>query len=71
MDWSVEDTDLLAIRSTGAFARTLRPMPEGEPRVWEVAAYGVVLVLLLAVVFVPRWRRRIEPIPVASREVSS
>jgi ABC-2 type transport system permease protein len=71
VDWSVEDTDLLAIRSTGAFARTLRPMPEGEPRVWEVAAYGVVLVLLLAVVFVPRWRRRIEPIPVASREVSS
>jgi hypothetical protein len=46
-------------------------MPEGEPRVWEVAVYGVVLVLLLAVVFVPRLRRRIEPIPVTSTEVSS
>jgi ABC-2 type transport system permease protein len=72
VDWSVEDTDLLAIRSTGTFARTLRPLPEGEPQLWEAAVYGVVLVLLAAAVLVPRLRRRrIEPIPLGSAEVSS
>jgi ABC-2 type transport system permease protein len=72
VDWSVEDTDLLTIRSSGAFARTLRPMSEGEPRVWEFAVYGVVLALLLVAVVVPGWRRRrIEPLRIADTEASS
>jgi ABC-2 type transport system permease protein len=57
VDWSVEDTDLLTIRTAGSFARTLVPMTEEETRRWEYGVYGVAVVLLLGVTAVPRRRR--------------
>jgi ABC-2 type transport system permease protein len=58
VDWSVEDTDLLAIRSSGAFTRTLRPMSEAETRIWELSIYVFTAVLLAAVTLIPGQRRR-------------
>lgn len=69
VDWSVEDLDLLAIRSRGASARILQPMTGGEESIWETANYGVALAAL--VVIYALWRRRrhseqpIELMPVA------
>ena len=54
VDWSVADTDLLTIRSTDAFARTLRPMPEGEAQAYEVGTTTAVAILLLSVAFLSR-----------------
>jgi ABC-2 type transport system permease protein len=57
IDWSMESTDMLTIRSSGAFARTLRPMSEAESRGWELAVYGLTALLLLAVTLIPARRR--------------
>lgn len=58
IDWSVEDTNLLEIRTAGAFARTLRP-PEGDDdrSSYELAQYLLALVLLGLVAVVPRRMR--------------
>lgn len=58
IDWAVEDTDLLDIRSSGAFARTLRPMTEGEYRAWEAGQFGIAAVLVAILGAVPWYRRR-------------
>ena len=69
VDWSVEDTDLLSIRSTGAFARTLRPMGEGEARIWETSSYALSLVMLVAVALAPRrLRRRVRAVSLPGAE---
>jgi ABC-2 type transport system permease protein len=63
VDWSVEDTDLLAIRSAGVFARTLRPMEEQESRAFETGIVALTAVMLAAVTIVPRRRRQqVQPI---------
>jgi len=63
VDWSVEDTDLLQIRTSGAFARTLRPLDDEEAAGWELMQYALGLGLLGLVAFVPRQRRRaIKPL---------
>jgi ABC-2 type transport system permease protein len=61
IDWSVEDTDLLTIRSTGAFARTLIPLSDTEIRFWEMGSYGACAVLLALGTIVPRRRGRQVP----------
>jgi ABC-2 type transport system permease protein len=58
VDWSTQDTDLLAIRGSGAFARTLPPMDDEERRAWELGQYAVVLAALIALGLAPWWRRR-------------
>lgn len=58
IDFAVEDTDLLSIRTAGAFARTLRPMTEDERTLYETSQYVFALVLLAVVAIVPRRRRR-------------
>jgi ABC-2 type transport system permease protein len=58
VDWSVEDTDLLAIRTSGAFARTLVPLSEDQARSWELGIYAVTALLLLGVTTVPGRQRR-------------
>ena len=74
VDWSVADTDLLAIRSSGAFARTLRPLDEDEARGYEIGvAVGTALLLAAATVVPARRRRQAQPIalPEASGEAAS
>lgn len=62
VDWSVADTDLLAIRSRGTFARTLVPMEPSERAMYEYANYGVVVVALgLIVALTVGRRRRLTP----------
>ena len=62
IDWSTEDTDLLAIRSAGAFARTLDPMEPDDHRIWEIAAYTGALIPLVLLGALPLvLRRRLPP----------
>lgn len=64
IDWTLEDTDLLSIRSAGAFARTLRPMDDRERNTYELTNYVVVLLALAGVLLVTVSRRRMaKPIP--------
>ncbi len=58
MDWALEDTDLLSIRSAGAFARTLKPMGLKEQYRYELANYVFVLFALLSVLALTVTRRR-------------
>ena len=58
VDWAVEDTDLLQIRSVGKFARTLRPMKSSERNWAEALNYAVVLLALLVVGVTAMTRRR-------------
>jgi ABC-2 type transport system permease protein len=49
VDWSVEDTDLLSIRSRGTFTRLLDHLTETEQRTWEIGNYIAALIALLLV----------------------
>ncbi len=63
VDYSVEDTELLAIRSSGAYARTLRPLSEEEARAWETGIVVGTAVILAAATAIPaRRRRRVQPV---------
>ena len=70
IDWAVEDTDLLAIRSSGAAARTLMPMTDEERTSAEWLAYGGVVFPLILVVLWPRMRRR-RVTPIVVKEVTA
>lgn len=64
VDWSVEDADLLTIRSRGANARLLEPMSRGQQIFWEWLNYGIALLALLLISGYGAWRRRHEtPMP--------
>lgn len=58
VDWSMEDTDLLQIRSAGAFSRTLKNMDDKEKTTWEIVNIGATLALLVFVVASFSTRRR-------------
>jgi ABC-2 type transport system permease protein len=58
VDWSLEDRELLGIRSRGHFNRTLPPLAEGEQALLEYVNYGIALLGVLAVFFVYRTRER-------------
>ena len=60
VDYSVEDTDLLAIRSRGTFTRLLDPLTEGEQSTWEFGNYAVALVALVVIGGLWYVRRRNE-----------
>lgn len=60
IDWSVEDTDLLSIRSRGTHARVLDPMEEGDQTFWEALNYAIALAALAAIGAVWYLRRRHE-----------
>ncbi len=68
VDWSVEDLDLLAIRSRGVSARVLKPMAAGDETVWEILNYGIALAALVAIGVI--WltvRRREQPMVLEER----
>jgi len=58
IDWALADTDLLQIRGSGAFARTLMPLSESEKTRWELTNYLVVLIALAIVVGIAATTRR-------------
>jgi ABC-2 type transport system permease protein len=63
IDWSVEDTELLSIRSAGAYARTLRPLTDDERNLWEVGNYGLAFLLVLGAAWLPRQRAQsVKPV---------
>ena len=55
IDWALDDSGLLAIRSRGHFNRTLPPLAQGEQMVWE---YGNYALAALALGVVALWQRR-------------
>jgi ABC-2 type transport system permease protein len=60
VDWSVQDEDLLTIRSRGTYARLLRPLSETQQLRWEVANYVVALLGLIGIGVLWRMRQRNE-----------
>ena len=64
VDWSVEDQDLLTIRSRGTYARLLKPMDKSQESMWEGLNYAVALSALIALGVVWNIRQRSEkPMP--------
>ncbi len=70
VDWAVEDDDLLTIRGSGAFARTLYPMDDARRQAAEWFQYGVALILLGVLVWTGRQDHPADLTALAS-EVSS
>jgi ABC-2 type transport system permease protein len=60
IDWSVEDQDLLVIRSRGTYARLLMPMTRSQQAFWEWLNYGVAILALLLISLYGGLRRRKE-----------
>jgi ABC-2 type transport system permease protein len=60
VDWSVEDLELLTIRSRGAYARVLQPLDPSEQAFWEFLNYAIALTALIAVAFIWQSNRRNE-----------
>lgn len=60
VNWSVEDEDLLSIRSGGTSARVLIPMDEANQSMWEYVNYGLALAALVALAVIWRSRRQSE-----------
>jgi ABC-2 type transport system permease protein len=60
IDWSVEDEELLLIRSRGIHARLLLPLSRQEQTFWEWLNYAVAIVALLIVSLYGGLRRKKE-----------
>lgn len=60
VDWSVEDIDLLNIRSRGTHARLLKPLTNDEQALWEYRNYVFVIVVLIAIGLIWAFLRRSE-----------
>ncbi len=60
IDWSVEDLDLLGIRSRGTHTRLLTPLTSQQESVWEVINYAVALVALAGLAWIWNQERRNE-----------
>lgn len=68
IDWSVEDEDLLTIRSRGSHAKILKPMSHKQQNFWEWFNYGVALAALFVVsIYGARRRRKESPFLLESR----
>jgi ABC-2 type transport system permease protein len=57
IDWSLEDTGLLQIRSRGHFNRTLPPMARGQQLFWEYLNYALAAIALALIALVYRRMR--------------
>ena len=69
VDWSVEDEDLLSIRSRGTYARLLKPMEKDEQSFWEGLNYAVALLAVIGIGVVWNVRQRSEePMPLVDVE---
>jgi ABC-2 type transport system permease protein len=61
VDWSVEDLELLGIRSRGTASRVLLPLTPQAQSVAELGNYGLALVALLGLAWTWQRRRRKQP----------
>ena len=69
VDWSVEDEDLLSIRSRGTYARLLEPLEKGDRSFWEGLNYAVALLAVIGIGVVWNVRQRSEqPMPLVDVE---
>jgi ABC-2 type transport system permease protein len=72
VDWSVEDLDLLTIRSRGTATRVLAPMDDRQQTMWEVLNYAMALAALLGIYFYWRYRKQnenpLELLPIKTTE---
>jgi ABC-2 type transport system permease protein len=72
VDWSVEDEDLLSIRSRGTYARLLKPMEKSEQSFWEGLNYALALLAVVGIGVVWNVRQRSEePMPLVDVEAGS
>lgn len=71
IDWSVEDTDLLSIRTVSAYARVLEPLSEADTRAVQIRTWLLTFVLLGGVLVIP-WamRRSTAALPAAPVEAT-
>jgi ABC-2 type transport system permease protein len=60
VDWSVEDEDLLSIRSRGTYARLLKPLEKDEQSFWEGLNYALALLAVIGIGVVWNVRQRSE-----------
>ena len=58
IDWSLEDTNLLSIRSRGQFNRTLPPMEQETQMFWEYLNYGLAALALIIIALIEKRYRR-------------
>ena len=58
IDWSLEDTNLLSIRSRGQFNRTLPPMEQESQMFWEYLNYGLAALALIIIALIEKRYRR-------------
>jgi ABC-2 type transport system permease protein len=68
VDWTLEDTDLLSLRSRGVFTRLLSPLDEATQRQWELLTYALMAAGYLAVAAAAYfWRRSEQPMALLPR----
>jgi len=71
VDWSVEDEDLLSIRSGGTYARLLNPLEKGEQSFVEGLNYVLGLLAVIAIGLVWNARQRgEEPMPLVDLDAA-
>ena len=58
LDWSLEDSGLLGIRSNAHFNRTLPPLERESQMFWEYSNYALAIILLLMLALWQRHRRK-------------
>jgi ABC-2 type transport system permease protein len=58
VDWSLEDTALLSIRSRGHFNRTLPPLERSTQLFWEWLNYGLAALALILIALAQRQRKK-------------
>jgi ABC-2 type transport system permease protein len=64
VDWSMEDLDLLSIRSRGTSSRVLIPLDDQQRTTWEISTYIVEFIALIGVYGFWRSRRKNnKPLP--------
>lgn len=61
VDWGLEDTDLLSIRSRGTAAHVLMSLSDQQKSRWEITTYVVSLLLLACVYIYGQTRKREQP----------
>ncbi len=67
VDWSLDDSGLLSIRSRSQLARTLNPMKDSKRRLWEYGNYaaalaGLIIVWMIRIILKQRKRTKYKQI---------